>query len=138
MISTLVLFALLAPPDPGNDLQGFLREIFTAVQAGNWKYVAALAIIAAVFAVRKWGSKLVPALAKGKWAWATTVLIGALGALGNALAAGAPLGGFVGVLSILGSGAFVGAGAAGLFKGASEWLGPDESANADATKPPAP
>lgn len=131
---------MLSTPDPGSDLQGFLREIFESVQNHNWKYLAALGVIAVVFAMRKWGVKLVPALAKGRWAWTLAILVGALGALGNALAAGTPLGGAIGVLSILGSGAFVGASAAGLWKGVSEWSKSETSSSdrADAkTRPPA-
>jgi hypothetical protein len=119
------LLFLTATPDPTSDTQGFIRDVFQAVQGGNWRYVAALAVIALVAAARKYGP---PILTQGRWAWAFAVALGAVGALGTALASSVPLGGVVGVLSILASGAFTGVGAAGIVKGAKEWT----------AKPPTP
>jgi hypothetical protein len=105
---------------PSPDSSGFLMDAFAAFQRGNWRYLAALAVVFIVFVVRKYAPEM---LAKGKWTWVVAVVVGALGALGNALAAEAPLHGVVGVLSILASGAFVGLGATGMVKGMKEWKG---------------
>ena len=135
-LSSVVPDPTVVPPDPGTDTQKFALDAFQAIQNHNWKYVAALGIIFTVFAIRKWGSKFLPFLSHGKWAWATTVAVGALGSLGNALLANVPLGGASGVFNLLAQGGFIGLGAAGLFKGMNEWKGP--KASPPPAEPPAP
>jgi len=105
---------------PSPDSSGFFLDAFTALQTGNYRYVAAMLVMLVVFVVRKYAPD---ALAKGKHTWMLAVALSALGALGNALAAQVPLHGALGVLSILASGAFVGLGATGMAKGIIEWTG---------------
>jgi hypothetical protein len=82
----LVVFPVLALaqaagiPDPSN-LEEFAKLLFTAVSAGQWKLVAALALVALVWAVRRYGGKLWPWLltdSGGAWTLVVTTLIGAV------------------------------------------------------------
>ena len=105
---------------PSPDSSGFFLDAFSAIQKGNYRYLAALLVMLVVYVVRKYAPD---ALAKGKHTWMLAVALSALGALGNALAAEVPLHGVTGVLSILASGAFIGLGATGMAKGLIEWTG---------------
>ena len=119
------LGVLATTPDPEN-IQDFITAAFSAFNAGNYRYVAAMAIILAVFLLRKFGGKLLPFLTQGRWAWATAVLLGALTTLSAGLLSESPPKTFVAILASLAAGAFTGAGAAGMVKGSSEWFGKTE------------
>lgn len=118
-VSSFILTSLI--PSLETDPAKFFAEVFDAVSKGNWKYVAALGVIALGFAARKWGSKLLPALSSGKWAWTMVVGIAVVGAVGNGLAADR-VHSISDVLSVVLQGAFVGFSATGIWKGAKEWL----------------
>lgn len=113
-------------PDVAADTGGYAKEVFTAVTKKNWKYLAALILIALVSLTRKYGPK---SLSTGKAAWASAVGLGVAGAIGTGLAAG------LGVKDaldpqVLINGATNGLIAAGLWKGWNEWK--------PATPPPVP
>jgi len=66
----LALFALLSLPllalaqatgtipDPGTDLTGFLTAFLNALRGGDWQVTTALALVALVFILRKYATKL--------------------------------------------------------------------------------
>jgi hypothetical protein len=47
-------------PDPGADLAGYVKSISDAVKAGKWLVLAALVVNLLVWALRKWGARLIP------------------------------------------------------------------------------
>jgi len=96
-------------------------RVFEAIAAHNWRYVAMIAVVICTGLVRSILAERVPALKKGKWAWTVAVAGSALAALATHLASSAPVGGAMGILSVLAYGAFVGLAAAGVFKGAKEF-----------------
>jgi hypothetical protein len=122
LIISVACFALASvpPPDPGTDLSEYVRQGLEAINRGNWKYLAALIIIGAVFLSKKYLVKVLPFLNHGKGAWTFTVVLSALAGLTTALIAGKVNTVLEGVSAFL-AGAFLGAGATGLNKGAREW-----------------
>lgn len=122
LLSLLVLGSAVVIPEPENTTE-FIQAVFGAIHAGNYRYLAAMAIILVVFLVRKYGAKKLPFLANGKWAWAAAVLLGSLGALAANLTSDSPPKTFMAIVATLAAGAFTGAGAAGIVKGSTEWLG---------------
>ncbi len=107
--------AVPSPTDPD-----FFARVFAEIAAHNWRYVAALAVILGTWALRTQSDRL-PFLQKGKWVWAVAVVGSALAALGTHLLSNSPVGGVVGILSVIASGAFTGFAAAGIFKGVTEF-----------------
>jgi hypothetical protein len=106
---------LFAPPDP--ESANFFGDVYHAVANHNWRYVAAAGIIGVVFLARRYFKTK---LTKGKWAWLTTIVVGCLGALVTYLLSNTPVSAS-GVFGAVLNGAFLGSGAAGLYKGFSEW-----------------
>lgn len=67
-IGAVLLFPALALaqaviPDPGTDVPAFLTAVLTALRGGDWKVVAALAMVGVIFILRKFGAKVIPWLA---------------------------------------------------------------------------
>jgi hypothetical protein len=112
-----------ALPSPDSNPQDFFGRAFAAFNDKNWRYLAALCVIGAVFIVRRLLWNKIVALQNGKWAWTLAVAGASLTALTAHLASEQPVGGIVGIGSALLSGAFVGAAGAGVVKGAFEWMG---------------
>lgn len=69
------------------DVLGLAKQLFDAVMHGQWALVAALALAAAVFALRKLGSK-VPFLASDAGGVLLTFFGALAGGLANSFAAG--------------------------------------------------
>jgi len=115
MLLMLLTLATLIP-DPGTNTQEYIKDGLNAVAARNWTYVAAIVLIGVVAAAKAWGTKLLPFLKTGKGAWLFTVVLSSLAGLGAGLGAGT-VHGFMDVVSLLLTGAFVGAGATGLYRG---------------------
>jgi len=93
MFASLITFSVLAQvapvvPLPEADLSAFAGSILAAFQARNWALLTALALLAIVFAARKFGGKLWPFLVTDRGG-ALLSLVGGL-ALSIAAAASAP------------------------------------------------
>jgi hypothetical protein len=74
-----------------DELVIFVKPVMAAIQSGDWPLVIALAVIASVSLIKKFGGDKIPWL-KTDEGGATLVLITAItGAIGNSLASGAPL-----------------------------------------------
>ena len=61
MVVLAVIFPVLAfaqVVDPNADLNGFLAQVLDAVKGGNWRLVAVLAAIGAIYALRRFGTKI--------------------------------------------------------------------------------
>jgi hypothetical protein len=83
--------AAAAPvPDPAN-LGDFFQALLAAAASGQWKVVAGLAIVAAVWAIRSAGARAWPFLATDSGGAWVVFVTGVLGAVGGALAAGEAL-----------------------------------------------
>lgn len=67
------------------------KLIFGAVQTGNWKLVAALAVVALVWLARRVGGNYIPLLKTDRGGALLVLLLGVAGALATAFTAGATL-----------------------------------------------
>jgi hypothetical protein len=76
-----------AVPDP-SDLGAFLKQVVSAAAAGQWKILAGLAIVALVWAIRRYGAKVWPFLATDSGGAWVVFVTGVLGAVGASLYAG--------------------------------------------------
>lgn len=73
----------------------FMKNAFDAVMSKNWTMVTALALIAFVWLLRKFGSKRLPFLATDRGGAMLVMVTSVLGALATALGAGRPVSGDV-------------------------------------------
>ncbi len=74
--------ATAAPVADPSNLGEFLRTVVAAAATGQWKVVAGLAIVAAVWAIRAGGARTWPFLASdsgGAWVAFVTGVLGAVG-----------------------------------------------------------
>lgn len=121
-ITMVPLLAFAQVVDPNVDLNGFLGQVFDAVKGGNWRLVAVLASIGAIYVLRKYGSKIPGKvgefLATSRGGAILAIVFGFLVGLGSAVLAGqtitlsvvvdvlmfafTTIGGWVGVRRILG------------------------------------
>ena len=99
-----------------------IKQLFDSVNGGQWTIMGALVVVVFVGALKKYGSKVAPKIAEGKWAWITAVMSGAGLGIAHAILAGVPLGGAKGIATLAAKGAIVGLTAAGLVKGGNEWF----------------
>lgn len=76
--------------DPEN-LELFLGQLVAAIQGGEWMAVAILVGIGLVWAIRKWGVRLWPALGSKRAGAITALLAGILPIFGMALLSGTPI-----------------------------------------------
>ncbi|WP_254625390.1 hypothetical protein [Myxococcus sp. CA051A] len=74
-------------PDPSR-IEEFARLVFDAVTARNWALVASLAVVAVVYALRRFGGTLFPWLASSRAGAVLALLVAVAGAVANALVAG--------------------------------------------------
>lgn len=72
------------------DLFSVARELFAAVMGGQWALVAALALVATVFVLRKYVSPKVPFLASDAGGVLLAFVGSAAGGMATAFAAGQP------------------------------------------------
>lgn len=87
----LIGFLLLAGfsfSDPTADLGGFVSSVMDAFKAHDYRIVAAVVLMGAVFVARKYLPKWKPALASGKWAAIMSLALGGIGGICIALASG--------------------------------------------------
>lgn len=73
------------------NLDAFLKLVLAAVATGKWASVAALALVAAVWGLRKFVAPKVPFFATGEGAAVLTISASFVGALATALLAGSAL-----------------------------------------------
>ncbi|MCP3060978.1 hypothetical protein LXT21_19520 [Myxococcus sp. K38C18041901] len=92
----LTAFLLAAPalaaaspgvPDPSR-IEEFARLVFDAVTSRNWALAASLAVVAVVYALRRFGGSLFPWLKSARAGAVLAVLVAVAGAVSNALVAG--------------------------------------------------
>lgn len=86
------LSALAGPPvipEP-SDMEAFARLAFEAVTQRNWALVAALAVIAIVYVLRRFGGTRFPFLRTDRGGALLVLLVALAGAVGNVLLAGTP------------------------------------------------
>ena len=88
---TFVLTAYAQVIDPSADPNALIQLFFAKIQAGNWKAVAALVAIGAVWALRKFGGRYIPFLKTDRGGALLTLVTGITGGLGHALLAGVPI-----------------------------------------------
>ena len=92
VVTALLPFVALAQAaDPGIDPGGFLLEIVTAIQGGDWRAVAVLAAIGLTWAAKRYGAKAWPFLGTARGGAALALVLGVIGTLVPAVAGGAPL-----------------------------------------------
>jgi hypothetical protein len=128
-----------ALPTPDQNPEDFFARVFAAFTDRNWRYLAALTVIGAVYLARRALAAKITALQHGKWAWTLAVVGAGFAAEAAHLASSAPVGGVVGIVSAFMQGGFVGLAGAGAVKGAYEWWKPVEPAATDpAVTPPPP
>lgn len=97
-------------------------RLYSAITSHNWQFVAAFVVIG-LNSLLIWIDEYTGTntwLDKGKWKWAFGILLSVLGALGTRLLAKESMAA-IDWLAAIGQGAFVGAAAAGIFKGAKEF-----------------
>ena len=56
VVFPLIVWAQVA--DPNTDFNAFIVQVFEAVKGGNWRLVAVLAAIGAIYGLRKLGTKI--------------------------------------------------------------------------------
>lgn len=100
-------------PPPDFDASAVVKALYSAAMEGEWKIVGGLALTALVFALRTWGSKLVPWFASKTGGLVLSFAVSIGGTFGIALSAGAAIN-WQTLLAALGTAAT----AAGLW----EWL----------------
>lgn len=115
MLATITSLGALLVPNPGADPLGFFQAVFSAITSANPKLVAALIVLGLVFAVRKWGAKLVPALASGKAAVIASLLLGGAYAVSAAFVDGVFPATFSGIVALLLEGMMLSFTASGVF-----------------------
>jgi hypothetical protein len=93
LLFVVLLFPLVALaaqatiPDP-SQLEAFATFALNAVQSGNYSLVAALGVIAAVYALRRFGGGRIPFLATDRGGALLVIITSVAGALATAFAAG--------------------------------------------------
>lgn len=85
----LALAAAAAVPSPDVDANAWVRALYTAATAGDWKIVGGLGLLGLVFALRAYGARLIPWLATKSGGLVLGLAVSLAGTLGLALAAGA-------------------------------------------------
>jgi hypothetical protein len=85
--------ALAAPdvPTPDADAAEWLKALYSAATAGEWKILAGLALVGVVWLLRSWGVKALPWFGTKTGGLALAFLVSIGGTFGLALAAGAKL-----------------------------------------------
>jgi len=86
-VPVIVLGQVVASPDDPN---AFFGAIVTAVQGGQWRVVAVLAVVALVWAAKRWGSTYWPFLGTSRGGALLALAAGLVSTLGPALVAGTP------------------------------------------------
>ncbi len=76
------------PADPYSNGGLFLERVLEAVKSSNWRMLAALAVIALVYAARRWASRVWPWLATDRGGAALVLATAMLGAVVNTWGAG--------------------------------------------------
>ena len=72
--------------DPSTmDPSALVQLFFAKVQTGDWKAAIALVVVAAVWAMRRWGGKKWPALKTDRWGAVLTLASGVAGGIAWAL-----------------------------------------------------
>lgn len=78
--------------DPAKDPGGFVEQLAAAARRGDYRMLVAGVLIGVAWLLRRYGAGLAPWLATDRGGAALALVLGVLGALGTALAAGAPVG----------------------------------------------
>lgn len=86
-IPGLLFVQLAVTPD---NLADFAGLVLKAAQSGQWPMVAALALVAVVWAIRKWGTPAIPFLGTPEGGAVLNLATGFSGALLTALMSGTP------------------------------------------------
>ena len=82
---------LAAIPSPDANADAWLKAVYTAATAGDWKIVGGLGLLGLVFVLRAYGARFVPWLATKSGGLALGLAVSLAGTLGLALAAGASI-----------------------------------------------
>ena len=136
LVFTFTVFAQVI--DPSVDPSALLQLFLAKVQVGNWKAIAALVAIGAVWALRKFGGRYIPFLKTDRGGTLLTLATGITGGLGHALLVDAPI-----TAELLTDGLAVGVTAAGGYVVVKRILWPSDvkkaadAAGAAAAKDPA-
>lgn len=120
LLFPLVAFGVV--PSPTEDLAGFFAGLLDAVGSSEWRVVGAFVLMGVVALVRRYGGRF--GLDSGKAAFIASMAIGAALSVSGALAAGASLGGVIGILKLIVNGAITGLVASGLYSGGKKLLEP--------------
>ena len=81
--------AVIAPTPPSPDnAEAFIQTVFDAVMNKNWMWAGALALIAAVWFIRKFGAKKIPFLGTDHGGAVLVMVTSILGAVATTLGAG--------------------------------------------------
>lgn len=107
-----------ALPDPEADGMGFLKTIVDAAMSRNWAWLAALALVAVVWALRRFAGGKLPWLKTDRGGAVLVLATSVVGALATSLGAGKALGGEVVLQAV-----YVGFMAAGGFTWLKRMLG---------------
>lgn len=105
-----------------DDITTVLGNLFNAAKGGQYLLAGAILVIFVVGMLKKYAATTswLAFMSKGKWAWTSAIVMGALLAVAMPIAAGHALGGVGGVAVLLLNGAIAGLTGAGLVKGFNE------------------
>jgi hypothetical protein len=115
-------------PTPDANAAEWLKMLYAAATAGEWKLVGGLGLVGLTFALRTWGARLVPWFATRLGGAILSFAVSIAGTIGIAIASGAPIG-----LATFAAALGTAATAAGMW----EWLKtvlPKAAASNEATK----
>lgn len=78
-------------PNPDTDAPGWLKALYTAATSKEWGIVVGLAMVGLTYPIRRWGAAVVPWFKTKLGGITLAFVLGMLGTLGVAAAAGAKI-----------------------------------------------